>query len=179
MTIVFHTNKLNQKLYRQVITRFINTTFARDDVTDFTNLKEFIRTWNIIIYPSTMAASDPFFYGKEGVGGVTGNKQIKLYLRDETISFLDILQATFRANVVVISHEICHGILIYLGANQKVSLRNDDFGSNKKGTMLNFSTAEVHDRHTEGKFWTMRFWFWHLFIPRLLTTKVLEIRDLV
>lgn len=178
MTISFETKHLNKKLYRRLIVRFINTTFARDDVTDFRLFKEFVRTWNIVIYPSSRASEDPFFYGKDGVGGVTSNRLIKLYLEDKKTRFGDLFQRTFRQNTLVISHEICHGILMYLGMNNRVRLRHDDYGRNKAGTELNFSTAEVHDRHTEGRFRNMYFWF-RYHIPKLMFARVLDIRDIV
>lgn len=178
MMIRFHTVNLNEKLYRKLINQFVNRTFARDDSNDFQLFKQFMRTWEVDIYPSSMASEDPFFYGKDGVGGITGNFRIKLYLLDEDTLFGDVFQRVFRANAIPITHEFCHAILIYLGRNEKVALRNDDFGGHKKGQMFNFSTAEVHDRHIEGKFWNMNFWFIQT-LPKLMIAKALDIRDLV
>ena len=127
-----------------------------------------------------MAHLDPFFVGKDGVGGVTEWRHIKLYLEDTETKQGDVFMRAFRNNMVPLSHEFCHAILIFLGRDDRVALRNDDFGGNKKGKILNFSTAEVHDRHTEGKFWALRFWFWDwiLWRSKRMYCRVLDIRDL-
>lgn len=127
-----------------------------------------------------LASENPFFEGKDGVGGVTGQGIIKLYLEDKRTLVGDIFQRIIRKNMIPISHELCHAILIHDGQSQRVALRNNDWSGHKKGTMLNFSTAEVHDRHIEGRLWNMKFWFWDwkLFIPRRMNTRVLDIRDL-
>ena len=175
MTISFNTYHINERLYTRAIRYYLYELLgAREAV-------YFLRHWDIDIYPSDKASEDPFFHGQDGVGGVTGNGKIKLYIEDKLTLTGDIFQRAFRKNMVVISHEICHAVLLHKGKTQRVKLRNDDYSGHRAGTVLNYSTAEVHDRHTEGNFYTMNFWFWdwELFIPRKMTCRVLDIRDIV
>ncbi len=143
--------------------------------------KDFVDTWVIHIFPSHQAKEDPNFHGQEGVGGVTGMNNIRLYIEDTRTLREDLFQRVLRKNAVPITHELCHAILIHLKKTHKVPLRNDDYSGHKAGTKLNFSTAEVHDRHSENNFWTMRFWFWdwHDFTLMRCRVKALEIRDLI
>jgi len=175
MPIKFYTKNINTRLYSRAIRYYLWQTFRWK-----MQYRNFLRKWTIEIYSSDRASEDSHFDGKDGVGGVTGQGLVKLYLEDKKTLLGDLFQRVIRKNMVPISHELCHAVLIDLGKSQKVALRNDDWGGNKKGTMLNFSTAEVHDRHIEGKFWAFRFWFWDWYklIARRFYTKVLDIRDL-
>lgn len=134
----------------------------------------------INIFPSSKAASDPNFHGEGGVGGVTGINRITMYLNDIKSARSDTFQMAIRVNMIALSHEICHHILISMGFNQKVALRHDDYSGHKKGQILNFSTAEVHDRHMERRFVTLSFWHYYKgIIPWKLTLQYLDIRDLL
>jgi hypothetical protein len=150
---------------------------------DSREIAYFLRQWDIYIFPSTEAPNDPHFDGQEGVGGVTGFGIVKLYLEDKKTDLIrDIFRRVFRKNVIVISHELSHAALIFRKKTHKVALRNDDWSGHKKGDKLNFSTAEVHDRHVEGRFKTLNLWFWDwkTFTGIKLTgTKVIDIDDLV
>lgn len=146
-----------------------------------TDYSYFTRSWDFDIYPSSMAPNDPHFDGQEGVGGVTGMGKVKLYLEDQKTDIIrDIFRRVLRKNFIVITHECAHAILIYKKLTHRVALRNDDWSGHKKGTMLNFSTAEVHDRHVEGIFKTINVWVRNGWTWAYLTgTKVLDIDDLV
>jgi hypothetical protein len=142
---------------------------------------EFFFKWTIDVYPSDQAPNDPHFDGQEGVGGVTGMYKMKLYLEDKKTDVIrDIFRRVLRKNLMVITHELAHAILIHTKQTHKVKLRNNDWSGHKKGATLNFSTAEVHDRHVEGKFKQMKVWIrqgWTWVHLKGLT--VVDIDDLV
>ena len=148
---------------------FIYRTLGREN---YKKYRSIIRAWKVDVYPSTMSVDDPFFYGKLGVGGVTGKGEIKLYV-DDIISDRYDLQ-----NFMMISHELCHMMGMILGWTDRVKLRNDDWGGNKAGKALNMYVQEVHDRHVEGNLWTMNMWSWKKFW-KVYRIRVLDIRDLV
>ena len=104
-----------------------------------------------------MASQDPFFYGQNGVGGNTAPTKMVLYVEDAWETPLDTLQRVFRRNGKMISHELLHWLLMVEGRSERVPLRNDDYSGNKAGKMLNFWTAEVHDRDIEGNLTTLVF----------------------
>ncbi len=171
MKFIFLTSKIEQSLYKKLITLFlITTTREKYDVLD---------SWKIYFYPSSMASNDPFFHGVDGVGGVTGKGEIRLYVEDEKTPFNDTFQRVFRRNSLMITHELGHAIFIQLGYNQKVPLRNDDYSGHKAGTLLNFSTAEVHDRHMEKRFRNMSFWKIVNLLPKRMSVQVLDYTDLL
>ena len=152
--IRFHTENLNEELYKRLIGMFIYDMLDKSG--DF---YLYWKNWEWDIYPSSAAPLDPFFDGKEGVGGVTGMGKVKLYLEDKRTNIIsDIFRRVLRQNYIVITHEGSHSLLLYKKLTHKVKLRNTDWTGNKKGTMLNFSTAEVHDRHIEGKFKKLNIW---------------------
>ena len=171
MKYFFYTSNINQALYKKFMIKFLILTL---DTPNFRLLND----WIIYVYPSTMASQDPFFHGVDGVGGVTGMGTIKLYVEDEKTSFLDIFLRVFRRNALMISHELSHAILIQLGYSQKVPLRNDDYSGHKAGTILNYSTAEVHDRHMEKRFKTLNFYKIMTLLPKRLSSQVLDFTDL-
>jgi hypothetical protein len=174
--INFHTENLDKVIYTRLIRWYVYDMF--NDTLDF---GDFFFKWTIDVYPSSMAPNDPFFDGKEGVGGVTGMYKMKLYLEDKKTNILrDIFRRVLRQNLLVITHELAHAILLHKGLKHKVKLRNNDWSGHKKGTKLNFSTAEVHDRHVEGKFkkmnvWVRNGWTW----VRLRGLSTIDIDDLV
>lgn len=141
----------------------------------------FWNKWEFEIYPSSEAPNDPHFDGQEGIGGVTGMGKVKLYLEDKKTDIIrDIFRRVLRQNYLVITHECSHAILIHTKQTKKVKLRNDDWSGHKAGTLLNFSTAEVHDRHVEGRFkkinlWLRQNWTW-VYVRNL---NVIDIDDLV
>ncbi len=142
------------------------------------------RSWEWQFWPSIMASNDPHFDGKDGVGGVTGMGVVKIYLEDKkTDLFHDIFRRVLRQNTIVITHEGAHSLLIFKKKNHKVALRHDDYSGHKAGDMLNFSTAEVHDRHSEGRFVDLkpfRVWDWRtLTLVWVRGIKIVDIDDLV
>lgn len=172
----FHTKNLSKKLYARAISFYLWKTLSLRDYVNF------FRKWEIEIYPSEESVNDKFFDGikSKGIGGVTGMNHIKLYLYDNN-DLNNTLYPYFRPNMIVISHELAHAILIHKGYNTKVNLRNDDWSGHKRGNTLNFSTAEVHDRHIENKFFKMpfNFWDWIKFKNYKMNCTVLDIRDIV
>lgn len=173
MKFVFETENINPRLYKRAVIFYLWKTLS------IRKYMSFSRKWKITFRPSEQAKNDPFFHGQKGIGGVTGINEIVVYVHD--IDDNSSLLPYYRMNMVVISHELCHGMLIHFGQTQRTVLRNDDYSGHKKGALLNFSTAEVHDRHTENNFWTMDCIFWDLktFKSKHLTCRVLEIRDII
>ena len=152
MSIQFFTKNLNTRLYRRAHSRMIHEMFPATMDYIF-----YLRHWDWKIYPSTDAPNDPHFDGQEGVGGVTGMGLVKVYLEDKRTNMIhDIFRRVFRQNIIVISHELSHSALIHIKKTHKVKLRHDDWSGHKAGTILNFSVAEVHDRHVEGRFKFLR-----------------------
>jgi len=164
--IIFHTDHLYKRSYIRAIKYFLYTTNGWERDSRWND-------WKIDIYSSTEAPNDPHFDGQEGVGGVTGFQTIKLYVIDTDNGMV------FLQNFMMISHELCHMMLIVDGRNDRVRLRNDDWSGNKKGTELNFSTAEVHDRHIEKKFRTMSMWGWYKIFWKRFRLRVIDITDLL
>jgi hypothetical protein len=172
--IRFHTKNIDPELYERLIRMFVY------DMLD-SGYNLYWSKWRWDIYSSADAPDDPFFDGKEGVGGVTGMGTVKLYLEDKKTNIMkDIFRRVLRQNYLVISHEGSHSLLIHMKKNHKVALRNADWSGHPKGTKLNFSTAEVHDRHVEGRFknlsiWIRQGWNWYY----LRNMPVVDIDDLV
>lgn len=179
MKINFHTTNLNDRVYKRLINYFLYFTLKSKD------FHSFYKKWEIDIYPSTQIGDSKFFDTQgDGVGGVTGMYHIALYLEDKPTNLIhDIFKATLRKNAMVISHELCHAMLIHKGRySNKVKLRNDDWSGHKKGTLLAMHTAEVHDRHIEQNFKTSNIWFydWKTFTAHYLRNiKTINIDDLV
>lgn len=171
MIFTFHTINIEQKLYIKFITKFLIKTLYHD--------RRLLNAWRVEFYPSSMASEDPYFHGVDGVGGVTGMGLIKFYVEDAKTPFLDVFQRVFRRNALMISHELCHAILIQYGRSEKVKLRNDDYSGHKAGTLLNYSTAEVHDRHMEKRFVNLRFIKMMNLLPKWFSAQVLDFTDLL
>lgn len=148
MKCIFNTDNINKRAYRRLVSRYIIENFG---FLGFRRTKD----WTITFYPSTLIGNDPQFPGvKEGTAGVTGLGTIRVYVYDKSGFGLH-----FITNAVTITHEIAHAVLIASpGGNQRVRLRHDDLGGNKAGTLMNYSTAEVHDRLSEKRFFTFRNW---------------------
>lgn len=173
MLFKFEVVNVNPRLYQRAIRFYLWSTLGIKKYMSFT------KSWEIVLRPSELASADPNFHGQKGIGGVTGKNKIIVYIHD--VDDKTPLLPYYRMNMVVITHELCHGMLIHFGQTHRSVLRNDDFSGHKKGTSLNFSTAEVHDRHIENNFWTMdcNFWDWKTFKNKRLMCKVMELRDLV
>ncbi len=166
MKFIFETENINERAYRRIMNRYILENFGRET---FSQLRE----WVILVRSSTRIGEDPFFHGTgNGTGGVTGLGMTRLYLFD-----VDDFGLFLRTNVVTISHELAHTALLVNGMGERVPLRNDDFSGNKKGDILAYSTAEVHDRHIEGKFYTATEWLWTGLIWRRISYNMLDFRD--
>jgi hypothetical protein len=170
MKFIFETVNIEQKLYIKLITKFLISTLGKN--------RKLLDLWEITFKPSTMASNDPFFPGVDGVGGITGMGKITLYVEDAKTPFLDIFQRVYRRNALMITHEVSHAILIQMGRSDRVRLRNDDYSGHKAGTSLVYSTAEVHDRHMEKRFFILSFLKIFLFIPYRMRAQVLDFREL-
>ena len=144
MLFYFHTKNIDKKLYKRAIWKYIIQNLPREYIPS-------TRLWEIKIYPAELASNDPFFHGQNGIGGVTGNKEVKLYIND-------VIGETpwFMSNMVVITHELAHMIGMILNWREKKPMRHDDYSGHKAGDMLNKWTQEIHDRHTENRFYTTR-----------------------
>ena len=174
MAVRFHTENINPRLYKRAIQYYLYFTLRIRDFISFN------RKWKIDFYPSDESINEKNFNnGVKGIGGVTGMNTITFYIYDKD-DLKNSLYPFFRPNMMVITHELCHAILIHKKMTHRVVLRNDDWGGNRKGKALNFSTAEVHDRHIEGKMWNMKFnfWDWHKFKNYKMNCTALDIRDI-
>ena len=140
-----------------------------------------MKNYQIILRPSHRASEDPFFHGKDGVGGVTDLVKMILYLIDANENPKDPFQRVLRTNANVISHEGGHAILLSYGLTHRVPLRHDDFSGHKAGTMLSFATAEVHDRDTENIGFYLKFKQFYLAYMKFfqINVKVLDFRDII
>jgi hypothetical protein len=178
LNIIFETQNLNRIIYQRLIHRWFNSQVPSGMKRRF--FAE-MKTYRIILRPHTRASQDPFFHGKDGLGGVTDPTKMILYLYDEHENPADSVQRVLRANAKVISHEGGHALLIWAGLNHRVPLRNDDTSGHKKGTMLPFHTAEVHDRDAEGRTSILEFPFmdWSAFRLRHYRVSVLQFWDLL
>ncbi len=179
MKFTFETENLHERLYKRLIRMEAYTQFQTSELR-----KRFWKenkNYTIIIRPSTRASEDPFFYGKNGVGGVTDTSKMVLYLEDKHENPRDILQRVLRTNANVISHEGGHHKLMFMGMDQRVPLRNRDESGKPAGTLLNFLTAEVLDRDIENKMFTMSFsfWDWSTFKATNYTVQLVDFRDLL
>lgn len=175
LQLYFNTDNINESLYRKLISKIIYNSLGREQYS------KFLEAWKIHIYPESRASEDPHFHGQDGIGGVTGQGVVKLYLRDISTSMKDIFKRALRENSVVISHELGHAMMLHKGLTWRVKLRHDDFSGHKAGTQLNYSTAEIHDRHTEKRFWLQKFTWVDFKTLKFhkIETNVLEVRDIV
>lgn len=164
MPVYFNTKNIDEHQYKRFIEWFLYNTTGKWD-------KNWDR-WSITLFSSIDAPNDPFFDGQRGIGGITGLYTMKLYVNDSNNNMM------FMENAMMISHELSHMLLIHYGYNQKVSLRNDDWSGHKKGARLNYSTAEVHDRHVEKKFRTDKIWYGVKKPWKFINVIVLDLRDI-
>ena len=172
MKFRFYTEKINKRLYKRFVQIYVYQTFGHINY-------QLLKGWKFEFFPSEMAVNDPHFHGEKGVGGVTGMGHVKLYIEDKKTTDNDVFLRVFRRNALMISHETCHAMLIVMGKTQKVKLRNDDYSGHRSGMLLNYSTAEVHDRHIEKKFYVLNFdfWDWWRFKNRKMIANVLDFRN--
>lgn len=178
LSIVFETENLNKIIYQRLIHRWFNSQLPGGMKKKFFTQ---MQTYQIILRPHTRASENPFFHGKDGLGGVTSDKSMILYLYDQHENPLDPVQRILRANAKVISHEGGHALLIWAGLNHRVPLRNDDTSGHKKGTILPYHTAEVHDRDAEGRTTILEFPFmdWAKLRLTIYRVSVLQFRDIL
>lgn len=177
MKTIFETQNIDKKFYNRLIGKYINSQIPWEKRLKFWIAK---RSLQIIIRPSTRASEDPFFHGQDGVGGVTAPKKMVLYVEDKTESHADIFQRVLRKNAKMISHELLHWLLMIENKGHQVPLRNDDYSGNKKGDLLNFWTAEVHDRDIERNVMPLHFPYYSRILNRTVrfTLNVLNGKDL-
>lgn len=167
MKFIFETDNINEKKYKKFVYMYIIQNTPK-------NKRRDIWKWNITFKPSTESHLDPHFHGEDGVGGVTGLGKITMYIHDEVGDI-----PWFWTNALATSHELAHMIGIVMGWREKIPLRMDDFSGHKKGTLLNKSTQEIHDRHSEKRLYTMKYWYvdWRRFRILTGTARVLDFRD--
>lgn len=127
------------------------------------------------------ASESPFFHGKDGVGDVTDPHRMILYMEDKKENPKDSVQRSTRKNITVICHAFGHKFFMDAGYGHKVPLRNQDEMGHKAGTMLNFWTAEVHDRDIENISYSKQFDIYDEETDRNYKYKfnVLDFRDLL
>jgi hypothetical protein len=167
LKFVFETENLNERVYKRICNYYILTNFG-------------LRTWKrldsaiITIRPSERIGEEPFFDpGSNGTGGVTDRSGCKLYLFDNKD-----LNLFLRTNATTVTHELAHLALLHrVEGSRRVPLRNNDLSGNKEGKMLNYSTAEVHDRHIENHFNPVTIWVWVGLRYRRLQYLELDFRD--
>lgn len=179
MKIIFETKNLNKNLYANFINKSLLATLGFPKASLYFKQS---KSYQVILRPSSMASEDKFFHGKDGVGGVTDPEKCILYMLDTDDNPKNARKPNFETNANVISHELLgHRLLYWAGKNQKVALRHDDFSGHKAGAMLNFSTAEVHDRDTENFSWYFDFdvWYWKYLKTFTFRVKILDFRDLL
>lgn len=143
MPLLFSDKLINTDTNRigKVIMSYTQECFGYDAV------KYVIQDAELRFFPSDMASESSFFQS-DGVGGITGKDSITFFIRDTNNRYIEM------SNFTMICHEIAHLCLIWLGFNVKVPLKHRDTSGHAPGTMLNYSTAEVHDRESEGRYAT-------------------------
>ena len=147
MNIEFTTEKIDEKLYEQLILFYIYEHY---------NYKDYPRLlaqdkWEIVIkktsdYDSTYYSNDP---RSEELDfsiphGVTMREKIICYIEDNE-NTLYAMQ-----NMSVICHELAHMILMIYYPNKIVNMRHNDFHG-RAGDSRKFFSSEVHDRVSEGR----------------------------
>lgn len=158
MPIIFHTEHLNKRLYRQL---FRNLCLHTD-----MSVNEFFQRWTIHIYPSTKTQLAFFGHIESTSGqkinpgipsGVTGKYEMKLFLIDSKNGFVD------RSNHVVTMHEFCHARLY-----------------EKHKTKDLIWVKAVHDKiDSQGrilKSFRISFWYWNRVFWGKIILNVIDIR---
>jgi len=157
MKFIFETTNLDERTYKRIIQSYIASQLSRLGRIQFI-IKN--RNYQIVIRPMERASESPFFHGKDGVGGVTDPLRMILYLEDKRDHPKDSVQRVIRKNLTIITHEMGHKLFMDAGFGHKVPLRNDDEMGHKAGTLLNFWTAEVHDRDIENFSYSKEFYIY-------------------
>ena len=173
MKVIFHTSNISKMLYRQIIYKYVADLMIQ------------AKDWIINIYPvelSEESSFSPFVVGHDIEintnlpHGFTGNKKVDVYVKDVKDFGLIVIQNSF-----VICHELAHMILMIVFKNKGIrrELRNDDKGGNKKGSMMNIWTSEVHDREIEKNLRYMTVYYQKTLKWIPMTLRVINIIDLV
>ena len=173
MKVIFHTSNISKMLYRQIIYKYVADHMIQ------------AKDWIINIYPvelSEESSFSPFVVGHDIEintnlpHGFTGNKKVDVYVKDVKDFGLIVIQNSF-----VICHELAHMILMIVFKNKGIrrELRNDDKGGNKKGSMMNIWTSEVHDREIEKNLRYMTVYYQKTLKWIPMTLRVINIIDLV
>ena len=168
MKFKFETKNINKRLYRIAIMFYVHQAVGSNK--DWKKYKHVTAT----IRPMSMTSEDRYFI-KDGIAGYFGNTELVLYVVDVAGDW------SFYTNMMMISIEAGHMVLYFKDRRERVQLRHNDEGGNVAGTKLPFYVAEVHDRHHEKKFYTMRFLFWDwkkIFFVRRIVARVVDIRDI-
>ena len=154
MKFIFQTKNLDHRRYKRIVHHILVNLIPKRMRR---KLRQVIKNYRVIFRPSTMASEDPFFHGRDGLGGVADNTKCVLYMDDTKTIPVNVFNPTFLQNVWIISHELLHSFLIWYGKSHRVKLRNTDEMGHPAGTRLAFHTAEVHDRDIENKKFFMDF----------------------
>jgi len=147
MNIEFTTDKIDKKLYEQLILFYIYEHY------NYKDHKRLLKQdkWEIVIKKTS--DYDVSFYSNDPRAeeldfsiphGVTMKEKIICYIEDNKNSLYTM------QNMNVICHELAHMILMVYYPDKIVKMRHNDFHG-KAGDSRKFFSSEVHDRVTEGK----------------------------
>lgn len=176
MPVIFETNKINEKMYEDLITRQLVVNLGK-------GIYDFLDKWNIIIYPLEAAEDFKQYFahieGETNLGiawGITTpdtNKgeggDIYCFINDTRNPFI------LRSNFIKISHELGHALARRKFGNQRSVRKYDDPGA-RAGTVGASYVTKVHDQfYGEKKF--ISYWVRWKFM--WMPVKMLFIYDLL
>lgn len=175
--IIFQTKNINEKVYTKLIIRQLRINLKE-------NYQEFMKHWNIILYPLEAAEDFKEFFGhveeetnlgiawglttpdtKKGRGG-----DIYCFINDTRNMFI------IRSNFIKISHELGHALARNKFGNTRSVRKYDDPGA-KAGTVGPAYVTKVHDQYYgEKKFLTywVKWRFMWLPVPMLFIYDMLN-----
>ncbi len=152
--LTFHTNNLNQRLYRRIIqNQLLHLGIG---------VYDFVSSWDIHFY--SLKQTDPSFFDHVTTtsgqaintsmpSGVTGQKEIRFWLHDSDNDFKS------RENSDRVQHEVCHAVLF------------DKYGTSG-GTWVNCV-------HNQPERFIIKFWYWRKFFWSRFQLSVIDIRNLL
>ena len=147
MEITFTTNRIDKRLYEQLILYYI---YEHYNFKDYKRLQEQDK-WKIEIkktsdfktsFYNNTAKQDQLDYSLPH--GVTGLGKVTCYVQDNNNDMYTM------QNMTVICHELAHMILMIYYPDVLVKQRHDDYYG-RAGDDRKFFSSEVHDRIVEGK----------------------------
>lgn len=182
MKVIFHTDKIDETFYRQIILQYVSDCLTTKAA--WKKYLQFSKHWSIHIHPSKDWKGIDGRVSNTGTlnsmipHGVTGEGIVKAYVIDVDDKGLTSLQ-----NLTAILHEVAHMILIILMRGKRGVFRTNDLSGNKRGAQANVSTQEVHDRQMEKKLYYLRtyvnFGTWYNRKWKRYTCIGIDIRDFV